>query len=462
MEFNTPIVIVGAGISGLCVAHWLKQRGFRVIVMEKDSEVGGTMKTLRDNEWLIETGPNSALETTPLFNQLLDELGITNQRLYANEASATRYVVRDGRLLPLPTSPIAFLTSTIWTLNGKLRLLKEPFIGRAPFEESVADFVRRRLGKEFLDYAINPFVAGVYAGDPEKLSIQSAFPKLYSLESTYGGLMKGAIKSRRERKQRKEFSKDRAKLFSFVDGMQTLPRSLAARLGDSLKLGTTVDHIIPLRAGTYPIYTVSYRHEGVQQTVDAAAVVLAAPAYRTASIIRPIDPEMATTLESIYYPPVAEVFLGFKIDQVNQSLDGFGFLVPEIEHRKILGAIWSSTLFPKRAPEGSVALTTFVGGARQPDLVSMDNDQLTMLALEELHSLMGVQSEPVYSRIIRWERAIPQYNLGYYRVLKAMDRFEQNFRGAFLCGNFRGGIAVGDCIMNAEKVANRIVAIFTK
>ncbi|MBI3766134.1 MAG: protoporphyrinogen oxidase, partial [Ignavibacteriales bacterium] len=244
--------------------------------------------------------------------------------------------------------------------------------------------------------------------------------------------------------------------------MQTLPRSLAARLGDSLKLGTTVDHIIPLRAGTYPIYTVSYRHEGVQQTVDAAAVVLAAPAYRTASIIRPIDPEMATTLESIYYPPVAEVFLGFKIDQVNQSLDGFGFLVPEIEHRKILGAIWSSTLFPKRAPEGSVALTTFVGGARQPDLVSMDNDQLTMLALEELHSLMGVQSEPVYSRIIRWERAIPQYNLGYYRVLKAMDRFEQNFRGAFLCGNFRGGIAVGDCIMNAEKVANRIVAIFTK
>ncbi|MBI3765618.1 MAG: protoporphyrinogen oxidase, partial [Ignavibacteriales bacterium] len=218
MEFNTPIVIVGAGISGLCVAHWLKQRGFRVIVMEKDSEVGGTMKTLRDNEWLIETGPNSALETTPLFNQLLDELGITNQRLYANEASATRYVVRDGRLLPLPTSPIAFLTSTIWTLNGKLRLLKEPFIGRAPFEESVADFVRRRLGKEFLDYAINPFVAGVYAGDPEKLSIQSAFPKLYSLESTYGGLMKGAIKSRRERKQRKEFSKDRAKLFSFVDG----------------------------------------------------------------------------------------------------------------------------------------------------------------------------------------------------------------------------------------------------
>ncbi|MBI1803863.1 MAG: protoporphyrinogen oxidase [Ignavibacteriae bacterium] len=455
---HNSVVIIGAGISGLCVAHWLKQKGINVTVLEKDSEPGGTMKTVLDDGWLIETGPNSALETTPLFSQLFDELGIAGKRLYANPASSKRYIVKRGKLLPLPTNAGTFLTSSLWSIGGKLRLLKEPFTGRARAEESVADFVRRRLGREILDYAINPFVAGVHAGNPDELSVQAAFPKLYALEEKYGGLIKGAIKSRKERKQRNEVAKDRAKLFSFADGMQTLPRTLATSLGNSIKLDATVSHIVPMRAGKFPIYTVSYSQSGMDLTMEANAVVLSTPAYATSQIIQRIDPAMAKTLDSIYYPPVAEIFLGFEEDQVGRPLDGFGFLVPEVERRRILGTIWSSTLFPNRAPEGLVALTSFVGGARQPELLALDDEQLLDMVLSELHSLMGVTGLPAYTRITRWDRAIPQYNLGYHNTLNALDRFEQNFQGAFICSNYRGGIAVGDCVMSAEKTIERVIA----
>jgi len=454
---SKSVIVIGGGISGLCCAWWLRRRGVNVTLLEKASTVGGTMKTHREGGWLIETGPNSALETTPLFSELFNELGIIDKRRYANEAASRRYIVKNGTLHPLPMGPGSFITSRLWSGGAKLRLLKEPFIGRAVKEESIAEFVRRRLGDEFLHYAIDPFVAGVYAGDPAKLSVQSAFPKLYALEKNYGGLIRGAIASRRERKQRKEVSKDRARLFSFVDGMETFPLAIAERLGNSVRCDTEVEHIVPMRAGKYPVYTVSVRHGGERETLQADILVLASPARATASMIRSIDPAMAKTLESIYYPPVAEVFLGFRSAQVERKLDGFGFLVPKAENRKILGSIWASTLFANRAPEGCVAFTSFVGGARNPELVSLENEKITSLVVDELKSLAGVKGSPVFTKVIRWERAIPQYNLGYHTVLSAIDRFEQNFQGAFICANYRGGIAVGDCVMNAETVADRIV-----
>ena len=324
------------------------------------------MKTHHEDGWLIETGPNSALETTPLFGELFDGLGITNKRRYANESASRRYIVKNGSLHPLPMGPGSFITTRLWSGSAKLRLLKEPFIGRAVKEESISEFVRRRLGDEFLEYAIDPFVAGVYAGDPAKLSVQSAFPKLYALEKNHGGLIRGAIASRRERKARKEVAKDRARLFSFADGMETFPAAIAASLGDALRTNTEVEHIVPMRAGKYPVYTISIRSDGERSTIQADAIVLASPARATASMIRSIDPEMAKTLESIQYPPLVEVFLGFKSELVARALDGFGFLVPKAEKRKLLGSIWASTLFENRAPEGCVAFTSFVGGSRNP------------------------------------------------------------------------------------------------
>ncbi len=453
---HSPIVIVGAGISGLCCAYFLKKQGVNVLVLEQDSEVGGTMKTIHEDGWLIETGPNSALETTPLFEQLFKELGIMDEVVYGNELSNNRYILRDGRLHPLPMSPPAFLKTKLFSWGAKLRLLKEPFVGRALKEESIAEFVERRLGREFLDYAINPFVAGVYAGNPEQLSVRHAFPKLFALEEKYGGLIKGMIGSRNERRQRKEVAKDKAKLFSFKNGMETLPKALSKYLGDSVQLGCTVEHIIPMKVGKHPIYHISYKQDETKTTIEAKAVVLSSPATATANIIRPIDPEFAETLNAIYYPPVTVAFTGFRKEQIKRDLDGFGFLIPAKEQRKILGSLWSSTLFSNRAPNGHVALTTFLGGARQPEESTKYKAQSTKYILDELNSIIGLDGDPVFTKLFHWEKAIPQYNLGYGKVLNAIERFEANFRGAFICSNYRGGISVGDCVMSAEKITRNI------
>ena len=461
MSVSTPVVIIGAGISGLVVAWWLRRSGVEVIVLEKESWAGGTMRTIEEEGWLVETGPNSALETTPLFSQMFDELGIVGERRYANEASNKRYILRDGKLHALPMSPGAFFKSSLWSASGKLRLLKEPFIGRADKEETIAEFVERRLGREFLDYAFNPFVAGVYAGNPEQLSVRAAFPKLYALEEKYGGLVKGMIRGRKERKQRAEKAKDRAKMFSFAKGMQTFPNAIAKELGERLMLGCDLTGVAKSAmtdgAGPYP-FTISYKSNGRTEGMKAKAVVLATPSDVSSEIVRPMSNVLATALSTIYYPPVIEVFMGFRAEQFKGPLDGFGFLVPARENRSILGTIWSSSIFDNRAPSGHAALTTFVGGARQPELADCGDADLIDLVAKEIHSIMQGEGRPVFSKIVRWKKAIPQYNLGYHEILHAIEGFEISEAGFFLCSNYRGGIAVGDCVMSAERIASKVIA----
>ncbi|MDI6804839.1 MAG: protoporphyrinogen oxidase [Bacteroidota bacterium] len=451
------VAVIGAGISGLTTAFWLQQKGIDVTVLEKDSEVGGTMKTTNENGWLVECGPNSALETTPLFNQLFSDLGILDERIYASESSNKRYILRDNILHPLPMNLAAFLKTKLWSVKGKLRLLKEPFIGRAEKEESIAEFVERRLGREFLDYAINPFVAGVYAGNPEDLSVRSAFPKLYALEEKYGGLIKGMIKGRKERKQRAEKAKDSAKMFSFKNGMQTLPRVLSKALGEKIRLNANVINTIPTKIGDRRIYVTTYQHNGENKSIESDAVVLAVPSYTVSKIIEPIDPGTSKVLNSIYYPPVAEIVTGYKLEKIKRDLDGFGYLIPTKEKRKILGTIWSSTIYPNRAPEGYVSFTTFVGGSRNPEMLDNDDDKILDFTNSELKSIIGIEGEPDFVKIMRWDKAIPQYRLGYYKTIETIERFEQNFPGAFVCSNYRGGIAVGDCVMSADKIVYGII-----
>jgi len=451
-------VVIGGGMSGLTAAWWLQKNGVRVTVFEREERPGGTIRTVRNGDWLIETGPNSSLETTPLFGRMFEELGILDRRLYPDAAADRRYILRGGRLHALPMKPGAFLTSRLWTTRGKLRLLQEPFIGRAGEEESVASFVERRLGREFLDYAINPFVAGVYAGNPEELSVRVAFPKLYALEKNYGGLIRGMIGGRRERKKRAEKAKDRAKLFSFAEGMETFPRAIAASLGDRFQGGTTCTGIRMQNGG--PRFAVRVVTAGVERSVPADAVIIAVPAAAASSLVRGFSGALADGLDAVYYPPVAQVFLGFREDRIAQPLDGFGFLVPAREGRRILGTIWSSTLFPGRAPAGCAALTTFVGGARQPELARLPDGELQELVTTELRSLMGVSGPPLIASVVRWEHAIPQYNLGYQTLLDRMDGLEQSVPGLFLCANYRGGIAVGDCVMGGERTATRVSDFF--
>lgn len=450
---NGSVVVIGGGISGLATAWWLAKAGVDVTVLEKNAEVGGTMKTVRDDGWLIETGPNSALETTPLIQTLCEDTGISNQKLYANEAANNRYIFRNGVLHALPMSPGKLIRSRLWSGRAKLRILKEPFIGRAIREETIAEFVERRLGRELLDYAINPFVAGVFAGDPSRLSVRAAFPKLYALEEKYGSLIKGQIRGAQERRRRGEIAKDRARLISFTDGMETLPRALARALGDRVTTHAAVESIS--QAGSE--FRVSGHGNGKPFAFTCGHLIFAVPSYVASRWIRPLDEELAVRLDSIDYPPVAEIFLGYRRDQIDRALDGFGFLVPEKEKRSILGTIWSSVLFPNRAPEGHVSLTTFVGGSRQPELAMLSDEKLTHLVHAELRTIMGISGDPVFVRVSRWERAIPQYALGHLDIMSAIERFESRHPGMILSGNYRGGISVGDCVIQSRALADRVL-----
>jgi oxygen-dependent protoporphyrinogen oxidase len=448
------VIVVGAGISGLSTAYFLDRAGSDVTLLELEAVSGGTMQTVREDGWLVETGPTSSLETTPLLREMVKELGIGDEWVYADASADKRYILRGGKLHPLPMTPLGFLVSGLWGGRAKLRLLGEPIVGRAPAEESIAQFVTRRLGKEFLDYAIDPFVSGVYAGDPARLSVRAAFPKLYALEEKYGGLMKGMILGAGERRQRAEKAKDKARMFSFRGGMQTFPRAIARRLGAKIRYGCDV---VAVERGADGRFRILLGRGGGGIPAESDVVVLAVPAYAAELLIRHFSPAASDALRRISYPPVAEVFLGYRAEDMGRALDGFGYLVPAKEGRSILGTIWSSSLFPGRAPEGRVALTTFVGGSRQPQIARKNEEDLIRLVTSELRALMNVRGDPVYARVSRWERAIPQYNLGHQELMTTVDGLETDMPGLFFCSNFRGGIAVGDCVMNGEKTARRIL-----
>ncbi len=455
---TSQITIIGGGISGLTTAWRLRKQGYSVELFEQESTVGGTMKTIHTDGWMIETGPNSALETTPLFKTLFTELDITNELVYANPAGTNRYILRNGKLHPLPMSPGKFFQSKLWSLSGKLRLLKEPFVGKAEHEESIAEFVERRLGREFLDYAINPFVAGIFAGAPEKLSVRAAFPKLYALEEKYGGLIRGQIAGARERKKRKEVAKDRAQMFSFKNGMQTLPNALAKALGDCIHTSSTVEKIE--YDYTEKLYTLHYSSNGLTQTHTTNVVIFTIPASVASQLVKTFDDSLSQKIQNIYYPPVTEVFLGYKLEQVKRAMDGFGFLIPEKEKRNILGAIWSSTLFDGRAPKGCVAITTFVGGSRQPEIAQQNDNALLVTVNNELQALMQIEGEPIFTHITRWEKAIPQYHLGHLKIVEHISQFEKHHPGLFLSGNYRDGISVSDCIIQSEKISKQVIEYF--
>ncbi len=460
MKAKSTVAVVGEGITGLCVAYWLKKKGVDVVLFSHENDVGGTMKSVCDNGFLYETGANSALETTPLFRELVNDLQLEKDFLYANPAGKNRYILRNGKLYALPLNPISFLRTKLFSVQAKLRLLKEPFITPSASEETVAQFVERRLGSEFLEYAIDPFVAGITAGTPHELSVKEAFPKLYALEQNYGSLIKGMIFGARERKKRTEKAKDRAHTFSFLNGMQTLPKALAVALGNSIVYNasiTTISRQPHHEDDSQQQYLLTGLQNGNSFRHLASVVVLATAAYDAAPIVESLDPKVAAILRSIYYSPIISLFFGFRREDVKHPLDGFGFLVPTSEKRFILGCLWNSSLFPNRAPAGFVACNAFVGGSRQPHLYELSDDEVTEQTLQDLKNIMHISGKPVYLHITRWEKSIPQYRVGYSEKLEALNYFENKFPGFYFAGNYRGGISVGDCVKNAYELANVVL-----
>ncbi len=448
------VVIIGAGISGLAAAYWLNKDGYDVHILEASDCVGGAMQTSKEDSFMIDFGPNSGLETTPLIRKLVDEVGINDQMIYASEVSNKRFILRNGELHALPTSLPAFLKTKLFSVKAKLRLMAEPFIGKSEdgYYQSMSQFVARRLGQEFLDYAIDPFVSGVFAGDPSKLSVKSAFPKLYRLEEVYGGLIKGMIKGARERKKRAEQSKQNAKMFSFINGMQSFPKAIASKLESKVKLNCTVTSVEPIDKR----WSVVYQINSQQNKIDCDYVVSTIPVQSAQKIFCGIDSQFSIHAEQIYYPPVMVLYLGYKKESIGRALDGFGYLIPSKEKRTFLGAIWSSTIFPNRCNENLASFTLFVGGARSPHLFDMEKGELIDKVIKEFQEIMKISTPPVLVKEKLWNKAIPQYNIGYIEHENYFDKFEKENPGLIIGGNFRGGISVGDCVKNSEVLLNKI------
>lgn len=452
---DVDVIVAGAGLSGLTTAFRLARQGLRVVVLEAAPRPGGAIGSRRREGVLYELGPNSGLDTTPLIDALLSDAGIRDERLDASAAAAKRYILRDGALIALPTSPGAFLGTRLFSWRAKLALLREPFVARAPAEreETVADFVRRRLGSEFLDYAIEPFVAGIYAGDPETLSVPAAFPRLAALERKYGSLIRGQILGARERKRSADTAKNAASSFSFRDGMQTLTDALSRAL--AVECGVRVA-AVRREAGGFAVEC-ERGGAGAKECFQrrARVVVLAVPAYAAARIVEPVDAGAARALEAIDYPPVAVVASAYRRGDVAHPLDGFGFLAPKKENPPVLGSLFSSTMFANRAPEGTVLLTTFVGGQRSPELARAPEDEIAATVQRALARYVGAAT-PLWSVVTRWPRAIPQYTLGHRERIAAVERAEAAAPGLYFCANWRGGVSIGDCIKSGHAMAERI------
>ncbi len=445
------VAIIGAGITGLTTAWSAKQAGAEVRVLESAAEVGGAMRTVREAGFQIELGPNTLQVTSAGVLSFLEKLGL--KPLESSAEARNRYIVRGGRPVAAPLSPLGFIASPLFSARAKLRLFAEPFI-RAPKatedDESLASFVRRRLGEEFLTRAINAFVAGVYAGSPEQLSVRHGFPRLYALERDHGSLIRGAIAKKREWKGTDRI---KARLVSFANGLHELPLALAASLGSAVETSAVVRSVGRTEQG----WSLSWSARGGERTEVFDAVVLAVPAYALSGLPlpRPLLAQLQP-LGAIPHPPISVLALGFDRAQVAHPLDGFGALVPEIERLSILGTLFSSSLYGHRAPDGKVCLTTFIGGTRQPELAGLETGRLVEVALGDLRRLLGVQGAPCFIRHILWPRSIPQYTCGYGRYLTCLEDAERQWPGLHVAGNFRGGISAVQCLQNGLALGERL------
>jgi oxygen-dependent protoporphyrinogen oxidase len=454
------VVIVGGGLSGLSLAYRLQHAvpHITITVLEKDDRPGGKIHTEARDGFRVEWGPNGFLDTKPTTAALCRDLGLGERLVAASDAAArNRYLFLRGRLRRLPDSFGSFLRSPVLSWRGKWRLLTERF--RAPKrdgnDESIDAFARRRAGDEVADVLADAFVTGIHAGDPKRLSLRATFPRLAEAEARHGSVLKGfaaAAKERRaEAKARGEVYQRPGKMWSFPEGLQALIDGLRAALRTPPLLGAGARRVE--RRDGRPAWGV--RGDG-QERWDADAVVLACPAYEQAAILGDLDAELAELVGGIPYNRVAVAALGYRRADVPFPLDGFGYLVPQRDGRDLLGVQWCSSIFPERAPPGMVLLRALCGGWARGEMVGWDDDRLLAAVRAELRVALGVTAEPAFHRVVRWDRAIPQYHLGHLERVARIDERARRHPGLFLAGNAYRGVAMNDCTEQAVTLAAEV------
>ncbi len=447
--------IIGGGISGISLAvklGVLKEQGkdIDITVLESSDRLGGTINSIHKEGYVIESGTNGFLDSKPFTLEVFEEAGLSDKLVKSNDKARIRYIQRYNQLQRLPEGAGAFLSSKLLSLSGKLRIAKEIFVPQKKdnSDETLADFARRRLGSEALDYLIGPMVSGIFAGDPEKMSLESCFPVISDLEKTYGGLVKGMIK---KPKKKSGPAGPGGVLTTYEGGMGEAVKDLAKsaeKKGVKIHLSSPVTSVTK-KDGKYIVSSGSKEYE-----LDILAVC--APAYAGAKFLKDLDGELAETLSTIPYSPMFVAGLGFNSEDIEDELNGFGYLIPKKENMHILGALFTSSMFPMQAPDGKKFLRIMAGGDTNHALMEKSEEELLKICIEDVTKVLGVKKDPYMVQYFKVMKAIPQYHTGHREKVAKIEEISKKLGSFYVGGNVLYGIGLNDCTKTSKIIAEKI------
>lgn len=452
MKKQRSIVIIGGGLSGLALGAYIKDGGFNCIVIEKSDQVGGVLKTIQKDGYLLELGANTASSNLE-FEELIRLLNIEDQVIRAEASASKRYILKKNKLKSISPKPKDILLSSLLSTGGKLRAYKEQSIKATQDfqEETVGQFFERRFGKEVVETIIDPMIGGIYSGDPYQLSIKSVFPQLLDYEQEHGSIIKALKKKKGELPKRE--------IIGFKHGMQTLIKALEDYIEqENIILETEVTNVTPLPDNRFQL---SLIQNNLDLQIEADVVVFATPSYVTAKFIHPISPELAG-LMNLPHPKVGVLHLGYDQSAFKKPFQGFGFLNPSKEKKHFLGAISNSSFLPNRAPNGKQLFTLFLGGTKQEHLLSTNTKDTFEKAIQEFEEIMGAQSSYEFREEFVWSKGIPQFTLGHQQMLEGFEFFEKNTSNIHILGNFRSGLSLADCIKGAKKAHGTLIKDYSR
>jgi len=460
------VIVIGGGISGLAAAHFVKKfahkqgRQVQVDLFEKEPRTGGKVHARTEGGYIVEEGPNGFLDSKPWTLDLVRELGMEKELLPSDQAAARRFIYSRGRLHELKASPLSFFLGGPLSIPGRLRIMAEPLASCTPRGEdtSLAEFAQRRLGKEALDRLLDPMVSGIFAGDPFQMSLKASFPRIAQLEEQYGGLTKAmfgiAAEKKRAKKKGEEYgissgpSGPGGVLTSFREGVSQLTDRLASDMGKNIHVGAPINQVDMVN-GKLKLLTGG-------EAFEADGVIIATPADKAAGILQNLAPQSSDILTRIPYSPMAIVGVGYNLKDLKEPPNGFGFLIPKLENKKILGALWTSSIFPgHRSPDGKFLIRVMVGGARDHETPFLPDEELLATVKAELAATMGLTAEPSFATIIRWKEAIPLYTVGHLDRLAEAESMLPS--GIVLAGNAYRGVGINDCVREAEVAAGKVM-----
>lgn len=454
MEKKTGVVIIGGGLTGLTLAHLLQRHNISFLLLEKAERPGGVIQTLQRDGFTYETGPNTGIIAHPEVVELFEMLRPDCDLEQADPAAESRWILKNGKWHALPAGMISGIRTPLFSLRDKLNLIAEPFRkkGNDPLE-SVAQLVRRRLGHTFLDYAVDPFISGIYAGDPEKLVTQYALPKLYALEQNYGSFIGGAIKKARETRSAREHKATR-KVFSAKGGFGNLINALAKAIpNEKIHYSASGIRIDKNKNG----FVSGFNKDNTWHQITSAHVITTVGGHALAELFTFIRPKETKPIAALEYARVTQVVMAFK-KWNGPPLNAFGGLIPTKENRQLLGVLFPSSIFPGRAPAGGALLSIFLGGVKKPELINLDDKELLSIVEEELNQLLDIhRSEKAFTEIHRYAHAIPQYGVTSPERLDRIRQLEEMHPGLILAGNIKDGIGIADRIRQATDIAKLII-----